>query len=210
MKLFLSSHGITENLSLSFLDLVGKKATDIKFAHVVNAADTYPAGKRGFVDDVRKQFKNIGLRTDEIDLRKVSNGNDPYRQFSRYDVIWFGGGNAFYLRYILKKTRLDGAIKRLIKEGTVYGGDSAGAIIATPTLKYVDLIDEPDDAPEVIEEGLGLVDFAIVPHWGYEKYQSKLKQMRDSLTKEGYRVKVISDNQAVRVIDNSVKIVGDA
>jgi hypothetical protein len=42
MKLFLSSTGISPELLPHFLTLVGKKAEEIRFALIENAADPYP------------------------------------------------------------------------------------------------------------------------------------------------------------------------
>jgi dipeptidase E len=52
----------------------------------------------------------------------------------------------------------------------VYGGFSAGAVVATPTLRGIDLMDKPLQLadgyrPAVIWEGLHLVNFSIVPHY---------------------------------------------
>ena len=55
-------------------------------------------------------------------------------------------------------------------ERLVYGGWSAGACVAAPSLKGLELMDDPhvladgyDPAP--VWEGLGLIDAAIVPHY---------------------------------------------
>ena len=50
------------------------------------------------------------------------------------------------------------------------GGFSAGAVVATPTLRGIELMDDPTQIVEgypetVVWEGLGLVDFSIVPHF---------------------------------------------
>jgi len=208
MKLFLSSEGIPEKLQNDFLKLVGKSANTIKFTYIQNAADPYPKKKRGFVKVVRNELKNAGLKLEDTDLRKFNDADQLYQHLKKFDVIWCGGGNTWYLRYLIRKSGFETAIKRLIKNGKIYCGDSAGAIIATPTLKYVDLVDDPDDAPEVIEKGLKFVDFTIVPHWGYDKYTKELTKMRDSLKKDGFEVKTITDNQAIVIDDGNVSIIG--
>jgi len=50
-----------------------------------------------------------------------------------------------------------------------------------------------------IEEGLGFVDFEIVPHWDNDKYEDILGKIKDRLEKDGYKVKTLNDDQAVIV-----------
>jgi dipeptidase E len=207
MKLYLASFGIRPQLAKEFLKLVDKPAQDIKFAYITNAADPYPPNKRGWMDDVKKMFVDIGLKPKNVDLRNYSGPKILKADLSKYDVIWCGGGNTWYLRYVMRTSGFDQVIKELVTNGVVYGGDSAGAILMTPTLKYVDLIDEPEEAPERIEEGLDLVDFCIVPHWGNEKYAALLNQVRDGLVKDDYAVKTLTDEQAVIVNGKSIRVV---
>lgn len=206
MKLFLSSFGIQPNLGQEFLRLVGKPAKDIRFAYITNAADPYPPEKRGWMDDVMKMFTDLKLSPETIDLKDYHEGKTLKAKLSQYDVIWCGGGNTWYLRYVMKTSSFDQIIKDLVEDGKVYGGDSAGAIIMGPTLKYVDMIDEPEDSPERIEQGLGIVKFVIVPHWGTEKYLKELAAMRDGLANDGYDVKALTDKQAVVVNGSEVKV----
>jgi dipeptidase E len=70
---------------------------------------------------------------------------------SMLDIIWLCGGNTPYFRYISRETGFDTIIAGFIQPGIIYGGESAGAIIATPTIKYVDIVDDPSEAPVYIE-----------------------------------------------------------
>ena len=208
MKLFLSSEGIPSELRKDFLSLVGKPANEITLTFIENAADPYLPESNVYLDVTKKTFADIGLAVEKTDLRKFSDADKIYKHLSKFDVIWCSGGNTWYLRYLIRKSGFETAIGRLIEKGKIYCGDSAGAIIATPTLKYAELIDEQDKAPEVIYDGLKLVDFAIVPHWGNEKIVELLEKMRDSLVSDGYDTKTISDDQAIVVADGKVKVIG--
>ena len=58
----------------------------------------------------------------------------------------------------------------LDRDAIVYGGFSAGAVVAGPSLAGYELMDDPEEVPAgyeraVVWDGLGLVDFAIVPHF---------------------------------------------
>jgi dipeptidase E len=52
----------------------------------------------------------------------------------------------------------------------VYAGYSAGSCVVTPTLKGLEIVDDPIEVPkgynsEIIWEGLGFVDYSIAPHY---------------------------------------------
>jgi peptidase E len=51
-----------------------------------------------------------------------------------------------------------------LSTGVVYGGDSAGALVAGPSIAGVELADEPAFAESIIKDGMGLVPFVVMPH----------------------------------------------
>lgn len=207
MKLFLASHGIQPHLAEEFRKLLSKPANEVKFAYITNAADPYPPENRAWMNDVVDMFESVGLNPKEIDLREYKDPNVLKEDLSKFDVIWCGGGNTWYLRYVMETSGFAKVMKDLIESGIVYGGDSAGAIIIGPTLKYVDLLDEPNEAPQQIEEGLGVVNFVIVPHWNNRKYKTLLTRMRDCLISEGFEVRTLTDEQAIVVNDKKIKTI---
>jgi dipeptidase E len=208
MKLFLSSGDIPSSLRENFLALVGKKVADIKFALIENAADPYPDDTKGWMFDTRKSFESLGMQVTFVDLRMHK--EDPeslYLMLKEFDVVWIGGGNTYYMRWLMKVSGFDTIIKKLLDEGIVYGGGSAGAILPCPVLEKFDVVDDPNAAPEVIKQGLGLIDFVIVPHWGDPEYQSRLDEIKnyyDALKR--CPVVTITDNQAVVVDGDSCEI----
>ena len=62
-------------------------------------------------------------------------------------------------------------IKALLAEDTlVYGGFSAGAVVAGPTLRGIDIMDNPNLVPDnygpvIIWDGLGLELCGMIPHF---------------------------------------------
>jgi len=207
MKIFLASTNITTELQPHFLDLVGKKFTDIKFALIENAADPYPEEKKGFVLETRAAFDALAMKLEKIDLREYgTQKNNIYDKLKEFDVIWLGGGNVFYLSWILKESGFDKAVTKLVNNGIVYGGGSAGAIIAGPTLDKYDLVDDASKSPEPIKKTLGLVDLILIPHWGYEKYQAKLQEIKDYYDKTEQQVVTISDQEAVLMDGDKWKV----
>jgi dipeptidase E len=145
-----------------------------------------------------------------VDLKNYF--NDPAKlkeDLSKYDFVWVNGGNVFYLRMLMQQSGFDKIIKALVGSGIVYGGDSAGAIVAGPSLKGFERADHIDQVSKVIYEGIGLVDFVPLPHWGTEKFQSALDKIKEDCVRQGMDIEVMTDNQAIivegdsrRVIDN--------
>jgi dipeptidase E len=90
---------------------------------------------------------------------------------SRGQTWWVTGGNTFLLRRAMTQSGFDQIIREMLDtDEIVYRGFSAGAVVVTPTLRGIDLMDNPlqlaeDYSPTVIWEGLHLVDFSIVPHY---------------------------------------------
>jgi len=198
MKLFLSSLAISAKQAAAFTQLVGKEPKDITLALIENAADVYDDDSTDWVDKNREAIKACGYQVEIIDLRHFrGKRKELYQKLASKDAIWLGGGNTFYLRWILRDTGADEIIKELAGNGVVYGGGSAGAIVAGPTLKYFEDADDPNDSPEVIVEGLHLTDVVVVPHFGNKKYGKAMKKIEALLKNDGYSTATITDEQAV-------------
>jgi dipeptidase E len=200
MKLFLSSQAISEQQAPYLIQLVGKDAKDIKIALIENAADVEVQPK-GWLLRNRQMIQSHGFEVENIDLRQYSYNLEALNtKLLEKDVIWLGGGNVYYLRWILRDTGAENIIKDLVKSGTVYGGGSAGAIVAGPTLRYFELADDPKASPGVIYGGLAFTDKVIVPHMDKKKYAALIYGINDSLKADGYKTVPITDAQAL-VID---------
>jgi dipeptidase E len=204
MKLFLSSLAISFKQRQPFMDLVGKSTpNEVKIALIENAADPYEEGKKDWMYDNRHSIEAHGFEVDLVDLDDYRQGKKGLlERLQRNDAIWLGGGNTYYLRWILKEAHADKLIKGLVARGQVYGGGSAGAIVAGPTLKYFEAADDPKAAPEAIYEGLGLTETVVVPHWASEQHGELFKSIEKNLQKDGYETVHLTDDQAL-VIDGA-------
>ncbi|HEY1734469.1 MAG TPA: Type 1 glutamine amidotransferase-like domain-containing protein, partial [Acidimicrobiales bacterium] len=118
---------------------------------------------------------------EELDLRDYFGGPDDLAdRLGRLDLLWVVGGNTFVLARAMGAAGFPAALHRRAGtgDGFVYAGYSAGACVAGPDLRGLELIDEPDlvvaGYPDGIEAaGLGLVDFRIVPHWRSDHPESE-------------------------------------
>ncbi len=210
MKLFLSSTSLPGKLKEKFYLFVGKPAEEISVALFENAADIYPPEKRGFVERNYQELQEANLKITKLSLKDYIDQPAALQEaLSSFDVIWFGGGNTFYLRYMMKISGFDQIAHSLLGQGVIYAGGSAGAIVAGPILNHFDAIDEPNQATEVIWQGLGLIDFIPLPHWNTPKFQSGLEKLRDDLLPYNKELAIITDEQAIVVENDSWKIIPD-
>lgn len=156
MRLYLSSYRLGDHPDR----LTAMLPARARVAVIGNALDAVPAIRPAAVDQEIDALSGLGLRADEFDLR-----TDDARELTSYDGVWVRGGNVFVLREALRSSGADDLLPDLIRSGDlVYAGYSAGACVLAPSLRGLELCDDPSDAGEVIWAGLGILDHAIVPH----------------------------------------------
>jgi dipeptidase E len=203
MKLFLSSLRIPNPDEQK--QLFGKKE-DIAVVIVPNAWDPYSEGRRNSeVAETITEFEALGYITSVLDLVK-STEEQRKEALESNDFLWVTGGNTFYLNYHVKKTGFDVLIKDSLTRTLTYGGASAGAIIAGPTLHGAEYADDPNDAPEVIWDAMELVDFCVVPHWGMEKYASVLDKIQATQAQYVSQIITLTNDQALTFIDDKFTV----
>jgi dipeptidase E len=208
MKLFLSSLAISDSQSVELAKLVGKDPKDIKLALIENAADTYAEGKRAWVNENRAAIQSHNFDVEIIDLRKYKGKSPELKdRLVAKDVVWLGGGNTYYLRWLLKDTGVDKLLAGLVQQGIVYGGGSAGVIVAGPTLKHFETADDPKDAPEALYNGLGFTDFVVVPHMNNPKFAAVIQDINDKLKADGYKTVPLGDTQALVIDGDGQRII---
>ncbi|QCQ90517.1 Type 1 glutamine amidotransferase-like domain-containing protein [Rhodococcus sp. SGAir0479] len=168
MRLFLSSYRFGAHVD-RFVELVGGPGP---IAVIANAADAWPARAResAVVSDV-VPLRRLGFAPTEVDLRDFVGAPDRLADtLSAFGAVWVRGGNTFVLRAQLARSGGDAVLSALIRDDrTAYAGYSAGACAMAPSLVGVDSADDPAEVLPAcgIEprwDGLGFVDFAIVPH----------------------------------------------
>jgi dipeptidase E len=119
----------------------------------------------------------------------------------KYQAVWVAGGNTFVLRRALKYSKADRALGDMVRKNeVVYGGESAGAILPTPTLTGVEFGDDPGDVPknykkDAIWNGLNLISYHVVPH--YESTWEGAQDMIRELQKQNLEYKTLTDSQAL-------------
>ncbi len=185
--------------------LVGQlpaKPEELKLAYIPTAADPYE--DKWFIEADRKNLKELGFKFTEVDLKNQTE-EKLFEALKSFDIIFVSGGNTFYLLEKVRESGFDKIIGNLLDSGVIYVGASAGATLAGPDIAPVNDLDDPSKAKLENTKGLGLVDFVILPHYGKEKYLSRYQKIIDDY-KDKFKLKTLTDDQAVWVEDNSVRV----
>lgn len=199
MKLLLTSVSISP-----LKELTPIAYRDLRLVYIPTAAD--PAEDKWFIDADRKRFAEMGIRFQELDIKNKT----PEKLLSALrpaHVIFVSGGNTFYLLEKARESGFDKVIRKIVDDGVIYIGGSAGAVIAGPTIAPVARLDDPASAPNLKSfKGLNLVDFVILPHYGKEKDKVTHQQIMDEFGKS-FKLLPLRDDQAVIVDDHGYRVV---
>jgi dipeptidase E len=210
MKLYLSSIGIPTPDDLS--QLLGKPLAGTKVAFIPNANDYYSERARSAVTSQRvAPFGSLGMDVTLVDLRDYRDSVTLEKSLQPYELIWVTGGNTFILRDEIRKSGFEQIIKDLLNNGKIYGGNSAGALVAGTSIGGINLesADPPEFAEEVIEEGLHLVPYIVVPHVDNPEFAEVMETIRQRPDRAEKFIE-LKDSQAVVFDGTKHKIVGTA
>ncbi|CAN5692220.1 hypothetical protein BH23PAT2_BH23PAT2_02080 [soil metagenome] len=205
MKLYLSSYRIAVPDEL--FRLVGREPNKIKVALLPNAKDYYaPLAQDYKIRDIIRYQNDLGLMSvDIVDLRTFADSVSLYEKLKKYDLVWAVGGNTFCLRQEMKRSKFDQVIHPLLDEGVVYGGDSAGAVVAGTSLRGIESVDIPEFTEEVIYEGLRAVPYVLLPHADNEYFKEANEQTKQA--HDGDDLISLDDNQAAIFENDTFRIV---
>jgi len=209
MKFAFFSYGITNAAANKLVSMVGKKSHEIKAVYITTAANTYPP-EPGWLIQTQKELKSIFPNLEVFDLEKAYKDKvDLKKHFVDKDLVFFSGGNTFYLLYWIRKTDFDLLLKKMMKRGVVYAGESAGVVCQIEDLTPIAWLDEPKKAPKSMKKGLMFTDLIVIPHWNNPKYQKKLIKTKNYYENRGLSVEIIEDSQAIFVNGKKVEKVSD-
>ena len=176
MKLYLSSYD-PYGISTALPELVGENK---RTAMIANANDDCADDDRSaMVARELADLTALGLEPFEIDLRDHVGDVPSLRQaIGESGLVWARGGNAFLLRRSMRMSGFDQIVHSLVRSGVVYGGYSAGAVVASSTMRGMELVDDAHDivppySADVVWDGLGLVPYSVAPHFRSDHPQTR-------------------------------------
>jgi dipeptidase E len=121
------------------------------------------------------------------------------------DALLVWGGDVWYLCRWMRESGLADLLPSLPE--LVYVGVSAGSMVTAPI--FGETYDDPT-APFVVDTGLGLVDFALLPHLDHEGHPESstvnVERMASEVPVPTYG---IDDQTAIRVTNGAVEVVSE-
>ncbi|SFQ83468.1 Type 1 glutamine amidotransferase-like domain-containing protein [Hymenobacter arizonensis] len=178
MKYYLSSYKFGNCVDR----LVSLLPAGARIGHVHNARDHTAADatkrRRSQAEEIA-HLTHLGFAAEALDLKDYFHREDALRsKLEGLHGLWVSGGNTFVLRQAMRLSGFDRLVHALAQRPEfVYAGYSAGICVLSSSLRYLHLVDAPYDYPyadgqQTIWEGLGLLDYALLPHYDSDHPES--------------------------------------
>ena len=213
MKFLLTSAGI-KNTSIhkALVDLLGKPITESSALCIPTAIYPFPGGHSmayRFISGLTSNpmcelgWKSLGV----LELTALPSIKEEYwsAAVQQADALLVQGGDVLYLSRWMQESGLADLLPSLRE--TVYVGISAGSMVTAPV--FGETYNDPN-TPFIIEKGLGLVEFALLPHVDHkdhpESSMAKVERMAAHVPVPTY---AIDDETAIKVVDGTVDVVSE-
>jgi dipeptidase E len=213
MKFLLTSAGI-KNTSIhgTLVDLLGKPIAESSALCIPTGVHPFPGGPSHVYSFIAGSassalcglgWKSLGV----LELTALPSIKTEYwvAAVQETDALLVWGGDVQYLCRWMRESGLADLFPSLRE--TVYVGVSAGSMVTAPM--FGETYDDPT-TPFVIETGLGLVDFALLPHLDHvdhpESTTARVERMAAEVPVPTYG---IDDETAIRVTDGTVDVVSE-
>lgn len=207
MKYYLSSFKIGnegERLKTLFPD------RSFKIGFIPNALDFSGAnsdGVKAHIESDVRDLRYIGLLVEVLDLNAYfGRQRELKNRVKDLGAVWVCGGNVFVLRQAMKLSGFDKIIQDLATNSDfLYGGYSAGCCVLSPRLDAYKIVDDATDTScqgldEVIWHGIGLIDFAFLPHFDSDHSESEnIDREIEYCKKENIPFRTLRDGEGVIV-----------
>ena len=213
MRLLLTSAGIKNpSIHKALVDLLGKPIAESSALIIPTAIYPFPVGPAmayRFISGasanpmVELGWKSLGL----LELTALPSIKEEYwvTAVQETDALLVYGGDVLYLCRWMRESGLADLLPSLREK--VYVGVSAGSMVTAPT--FGETYDDPQ-RPFVIETGLGLVDFALLPHLDHadhpESSTANVARMAAAVPVPLY---AIDDETAIKVTGGTVEVVSE-
>lgn len=182
----------------------GKALKDLRIAYIPTAAKG--ASSQDFLEVRRQEFAREGYHYEEIDIDDKGE-EELYALLQGKDAVIVEGGSTFYLLDSVRRSGFDRVIKKLLPEGLIYIGGSAGSYICCPTIEMATWKHQDKYSHINIEDlkAMNLVPFLVTVHFK-DEYR---EVVRKGIQNAAYPVRVLTDEQALLVQDGKVTLVGE-
>jgi dipeptidase E len=135
---------------------------------------------------------------------------DQIGDFFRSDIIFMGGGNTFDFLHWMRGSHVERLLRKYAEAGGVIAGESAGAILMTPSIHTASFPVFDCDANDIQLQdfrSLGLVPFEFFPH--YEHRRAYINEFLDYTRTTKTPLFAATDGSGIVVDAVSTRFVGD-
>jgi len=196
-QLFLtsSSEGVMDDI----IKKLPKPPKELNLAFIDTAAEV-EEGDHWWLRAEKEKLIEVGFNVDEFSIKGMTK-DEIENRLQNKQIIYFCGGNTFYLLDQVIKTGCDEIIKNKIENGVIYIGSSAGSMIVGKRIDLVSTIDDQSKAPDLKSDGLGIVDLAVLPHWGSDIFRDEYLKGFEAMYTEGIKIVPLTNQQYIWVKD---------
>lgn len=181
MRLFLTSSFFVDASQIDrFLTLLKKDPRDAKLVYVPTAGNGEGEVSLFYRQKTLADFSALGFSPVCYDLAEKQ-PEDVRRDLVEVDGIWVGGGNTFYLLQEARRSGLLAVVTELVRDhGVLYGGTSAGSILATASIEIAGIGEDGDVNAVGITDlsALGVIDGSIQVHYEPSLHDAVLAEAR--------------------------------
>jgi dipeptidase E len=152
-----------------------------------------------------ESLENLGFIVEYLDLKDYFGKTDKLRKkIKGLGGVFVRGGNTFILRQAMRLSGFDIIFNELLKsDDFLYSGYSAGICVLAPNFQALQIVDDPNDKPydklkETIWEGLGFLDYIILPHYKSDHPESAAIDKEVKYCKDNkIRFKTLRDGEVI-------------
>lgn len=213
MKFLLTSAGIqNQRIHDALVNLLGKPAAESSALCIPTAIYPFPGGPaaayRFITGTTSSPMCELGWKSLGV-LELTALPSIPKEVWAASvqaaDALLVFGGDVLYLTRWMRESGLADLLPSLRE--TVYVGISAGSMVTAPI--FGETYDDPH-TPFVITEGLGLVDFALLPHLDHKDHpESSLANVARMAAQVPVPTYAIDDQTAIAVVNGQAEVVSE-
>jgi dipeptidase E len=236
MKLLLTSGGITNtSIHNALEELLGKPIAESSALIIPTAIYPFPGGAgmayRAICGEADGPLCGLGWKSlGVLELTALPSIDDDawIPTVRETDVLLVWGGDPLYLSHWMRQSGLADLAPSLRREA-VYVGVSAGSMAASATFGET-YFDPPKRSGEaltsedivfttpqgdisrilVTAQGMGLVDFALIPHLDHERHlDASLANAEKWAARIPAPTYAIDDQTAIKVVDGAVEVISE-
>ena len=203
MKLYLSSFRVG-NQAVKLRAFASGKLIGV----ITNALDCVEAEARAKSNAKSVQeVRDLGIDVEVLDLKDYFGARAELEaKIGSLGGVWVRGGNTFVLCQAMRLSGFDELLTDLASADFLYGGYSAGVCVLAPRLEGLQQVDDPTLLPyadsQLIWEGLGLLDYLILPHYKSDHPESAdIDKEVEYCEREGIPFKTLRDGEVIIIED---------